>query len=204
MTSYTRNRGYPYPTSEREAGNGGLHSELLARRVARDLDTVDAAWAGELQKPTAQLTKTGDLVGIFNANQDFIALFDTLEHASTGVGLVVSGGGSTFFLPLGSVAGWYNFSSSLHTVATGTVTAGARHRMSIVRLGNLYGTFQTKEARYCETYQAAGSEVYNSLECVMRVEPGDTVQVNYLHANASSMTLKAAGSRLSGTLIWAG
>jgi hypothetical protein len=203
VTSYTRNRGYPYPSSEREAGNGGLHSELLARKVAQDLDAVDAAWAAELQKPTAQLTLAVDRVDYFPANQDAGAPFDTLEHASTGVGLTASTGSGNFFMAKGA-AGWYHFSASLHTAAAGVVTAGARHRMSIVRLGNLYGTFQTKEARYCETYQTASSDVFNSLECVMRVEPGDTIQVNYLHANGSGMTAKGTGCRFSGTLIWTG
>lgn len=198
---YTSSRGYPYPASERETGNGGLHSELLARAVARDLDVVDAAWAAELQRPSATLTRSTDSAGYFNANQDLWVPLDTLEHASADTRLVASTGAGAFSV---TAPGWLHFSASLHTVASGTVTAGARHRMAIIRLGNLYGTFQTKETRYCETYQTTGSEVYNSVEGVMHVDVGDTVQLNYFHANASTMTLRAAGTRLSATLIWAG
>lgn len=203
MTKYTRNRGYPYPASERETGNGGLHSELFARAVAQDLDAVDAAWAAELQKPSASMTRSADLSAYFNNNQDIPVPYDTLEHASTGFGLTASVGSGSFFVPSGG-AGWYFFSASMRTVASGTITANCRHRMSIVRQGNQFGQFQTIESRFAETYQATGVEIYNALECVMHVDPGDTVIVNYFHNNASAMTFRSSISRFSGSLIMAG
>lgn len=203
MTSYTKYRGYPFPSSEREVGNGGLHSELLARAVARDLDTVDASWAGELQKPTSILTKTGDASGFWTPNFDQFAPFDTLEHASTGVGIRGSTGSGSFSVPA-SAQGWYHFSLSIHSVASGTVTANSRHRISIQRLGSAFGSFQLKEARYCETYQPASGEIYNTVEGVMYVEANDSVEAHYFHTNASNMTMRATGSRFAATLIKAG
>lgn len=203
MTDYTRNRRLPFPSSEREVGNGGLHSELFARAVARDLDTVDASWAAELQRPSAQMTRSADVAGYFNSNQTLSVPYDTLEHASTGLGISTSLGSGSFFALAGR-QGWYHFSASLHTVASGAVTANVRHRMSIARYGNKFGSFQLKQARYCETYQPAAGEVYNSVEAVLYVEPGDNIYVDYFHLNASSMTLRASGSRFSATLIWAG
>lgn len=203
MTSYTRHRGYPYPSTDREMGNGAVHSEELARAVARDLDVVDADWAAELQKPTSILTRSADISAYFNANQELSVPYDTVEHASTGVGLTASPGSGSFFVPAGA-AGWYHFMASLRTIASGTVTAAARHRLAIVRQGNLFNTFQTIESRPVETYQATGQEVYNTVECVMHVDPGDSVIVTYFHVNASNMTMRSAMSRFSGSLIFAG
>lgn len=203
MTGYTDNRGYPYPSSEREAGNGGLHSELLARAVARDLDPVDAAWAAGVNRDTSTMTRGADLSAYFNSNQVISVPFDTLEHGSTGATLIASVGSGTFIPPKGW-AGWYHFSVVVHTVASGTVTANVRHRVGIARMGNLYNTFQDKEVRWCDTFQPPSGDIYNAVEGVMHVEYGDTIEARYYHLNASSMTFKALGSRFGATLIVAG
>lgn len=203
MTGYTDNRGYPYPSSERETGNGGLHSELLARGVARDLDTVDAAWAAGVNRDTSTLTRNADLAAYFNANQVLSIPFDTLEHGSTGATLVASVGSGTFTVPKGW-AGWYHFTLAVHTVASGTVTGNARHRVGIARMGNLFSAFQDKEVRWCDTFQPAAGDIYNSVEGVMHVEGGDTIEARYFHQNVSAMTFKALGSRFGATLIVAG
>lgn len=202
MTDYTKNRSYPFPSSDRETGNGGLASELLARAVARDLDEVDTDWAAELQRRSAQMTRSADLAAYFASSQTLSVPYDTLEHASTGLGISTSLGSGSFFALAGR-GGWYHFSASVHTLASGTVTANARHRMSIARYGAQFNSFQLKQARYCETYQPSGSEIFNSVEAVFHVDPGDTIQVDYFHLNASAMTLRASGSRFSAALIWA-
>jgi hypothetical protein len=203
VTSYSRNRRYPSPSSDKELGNGGLASEVFARAVARDLDRVDAGWAAELQHPTATMTLSADQAGYFLASNDQVIPFDTLEHASTGVGLVPQAGAGSFTVVKGG-DGFYSFTVAVHTVASGTVTANARHRVSINRNGNLYGAFQTKNVFYAETYQQTGVEIYLALETVARLEYGDTVESHYFHVNASTMTFKASASYFTATRLTQG
>lgn len=202
MTSYSRYRKYPSPTSDRERGAGGPHSEDFARAVARDLDVLDAGYLAVQQRPGSVMVRGADSGAIFISGDTRYIPFDTVESTSPG-GIQPSTGSSSFFVPRG-FDGWYNINVTVHTAASGTVTANVRHRVSIVRTGQRYGNTTVLETREHETYQATATEIYMQVEGVMHIQYGDTLEARYFHANASDMILKAVGSRFSATLIAAG
>lgn len=197
MTSYTRNRGYPYPSSEREAGNGGLHSELLARAVAADLDLIDAGWAAELQRPTIIAGLSGNS-GNLIANTAPTLNLNTVEKqvgsllTLSGLGLVVAEGGN----------GWYHLTCQVHSQAVGAITADAQHRAQIDHSETLYGTITTKRMYYFESFQSGSLDMYTMGEAVVHLTVGDAVRLRFFHTNAGSdARVLQSGTRLTGTLI---
>jgi hypothetical protein len=202
MTSYTPNRGYPYPSSAREAGNGGLHSELLARAVARDLDTVDAGWAAELQHSTVTLQMTSDHAG-YGANSDQGVFFDGLEHGSSGLGLFQFSGQQTLGVAKGG-DGWYDVTGALRAISTGGVTGAARHIATLRKSRFLFGGEDIIDTWSVEAYQAGTAEISITVQAVMHLAFGEELALYYFHTNASGMTLRQAGTNLGATLIFRG
>jgi hypothetical protein len=196
---YTDNRGYPYPASAREAGNGGLASEVLARAVAADLDYLDAGWAGEMQHSAVVLRKNTDQTGI-NASSATTFLMDILDKKTTGLGL----GNSTVALSVvAGGEGWYHVNATLHSKASGAITAGAQHRLQLQELyTNSYGNFAERRVRYTETFQQGVTDNYNQLNACVYLGLGDQVRMQLYHTNTgSTATIVASGSRLIATKI---
>lgn len=186
MTDYTDNRRYPYPSSEREAGNGALHSELLARAVAADLDLLDAAWAQEPLKSTkiATLSADGSALSsgtdwtlLMNSVVKVTGLWDTANPAQMQV----------------SLPGWYYIVFNLHTVATGAVTANARHLCYIrQKRNNTAGILSTVSERWGDTFTTTGVDVYNKASGMFRMLAGDRIWCAFQHTNAASTVKPAA------------
>jgi hypothetical protein len=197
MTSYTPNRDYPFPSSNREAARGGTHSEALARAVAADLDVLDAGWAAELTKPTVMIALSADQTG-YTPNNETPILFTTTEK-STGVGIIA--GQTITVSTLGQ--GWYHVTGCTCAGASGTITANARHRLSLAVYKFQYGNQVDVDVRYSETYQAGSQDCYNTLDSIMYLAPGLTLTARYLHSNTgSNVTVKTGMTRLCATRLF--
>lgn len=196
---YTDNRGYPYPASAREAGNGGLASEILARAFAADLDELDAGWAGEMQHSAVVLRKNTDQTGI-SANSATTFLMDIQDKKTTGLGL----GSSTISLSVvAGGEGWYHVNATLRSKASGAITAGAQHRLQLREMyTNSDGNLIERRLRYAETFQQGVTDNFNQLNACVYLGLGDQVRVQLFHTNvASTATIVASGSRLVATKI---
>jgi hypothetical protein len=197
MTGYTRNRAYPFPSSERETGRGGTHSEALARAVASDLDVLDAAWAGEQAKLTAILSLGSDQTGI-PANTEFGVSFSAAEKTPNSAFMAI--GQAVFCKAAG--AGWYHVTGCTRAGASGTITANARHRMSLATYQFKYGNVSDIDVRYSETYQAGSQDCYNTLDAIMFLDATRTLEMRYLHSNTgSNVSVKAGMTRLACTRL---
>ena len=198
---YTRNRGYPIPSSERETGNGGLHSELLARAVAADLDVLDPAWAAEMQHATQILTMSADQTG-FSANSDRAVLFDTISKQTTGLGL----NSNQVLHPARGGDGWYHICCDITAQASGTITAGALHRMSLRVFEDQANVQVARDTYYTETLQIGVQAIWCQIEAMVLLRYGDNNQVwpYWVHTNTgSTVTIVASGSYLTATKIMA-
>lgn len=199
MTEDTRYRRYPIPTSARETGNGGAHSEALARAVAADMDALDAAWAAEAVHATASLTLSAD-ANVGGSNSETSISLNQVEHQS-GVGIIPSPGSGTFGVPKG-VSGWYHIAANIRAGATGAITANARHLLMLKVWSSPYGYFINREIRYTETFQSGSLDVYNALEGMFFLDSTFTVGLYYLHTNVgSTVAVRAASSRFTATRI---
>lgn len=204
MTSYTDNRGYPFPASEREAGNGGLHSELLAVAVQRDLDDLDTQWAAEMQHSTVNLVLTADRLSLVNGDVNQPVLLDTFEHNSSGLGLFTFGGMQQLQVARGG-DGWYHVTAALRAGASGTITAGARHSLRARVTGTKFSTSYTVREDLVDTYQSGTADISITLESVMYLAFGQSLGLWYYHTNVgSTMTARVAGTSLAATLLFRG
>lgn len=202
MTAYTDYRGYPYPASEREAGNGGLHSELLAKAVQRDLDDLDTQWAAEMQHSTVNLILNADRTGLFNGDANQPLLFDTFEHGSSGLGLFTFGGMQQLQVAKGG-DGWYLVTASIRAFASGAVTAASRHSLRVRVSGTKFSTGYTIREDLVDTYQAGTADIAISIETVMYLAYQQTLGCWYYHTNTgSTMTARVAGTSLAATLLF--
>lgn len=201
MTKYTDRRGYPYPTDAKETGNGGLHSELLARSVAADLDTVDASWVAEMQHATLMMTKNGDQTGISSGAETVLTTFTT-EKQTSGVGLVAN----PILRPVSLAGvGWYHVIATLRSKASGAITAGAQHRIQFKIYGQLGdGSLVLRDTRYSESFQQGSLDMFNELEAMIYLGATDQLRVVFFHLNAAStgtVVGASAGTRISATKI---
>jgi hypothetical protein len=195
VTSYTTNRGYPYPSSEREGGNGGLHSELLARAVAADLDVVDAEWAALLQRPSIILSMTSDLTGLSTGGIYGVSMSTVDKQVGTDV--VYSGTGVRAAKP-----GWYHITAQLRSKASGTITAAAQHRVQLEHVKPVYGSLATVQMYYTETFQAGSLDNYLMIDVVVHLLLNEEVRMRFFHTNTgSTATVVAAGTRLTAAQI---
>lgn len=199
MTSLTRYRRYPVPSNQREYGNGGLHSELLARAVALDLDVLDAAWAAELLDSTLINTLASDLTGI-SSGDSYWVLLDTVERFTNGEpGLLNAASEVNIGTPDGG--GWYDFSVTLHVQSAGAITVNARHRMECRIYRPEFGTFTIIDSFNQEEYQTGSQDIYLNVGFCAGLGYGDFLVPVYSHTNASGANVKAAATRVSATKI---
>lgn len=200
MTDYTQNRAYPFPSSERETGNGGLHSELLARAVAADLDQIDADWAGEMQRSTLLLSLAADVTGLFNGNDNSLDL-ETVDKQTTGLGAYSSPGFDLVRVRPGG-EGWYHVVASLRTRAEGAITANAQHRLILEVTETKLGAIVSRDKIWVTSFASGSTDVYNQMEAVFYLGKGDQLYMKYLHYNtASTCRAVATGTRLAVTKI---
>lgn len=199
MTSYTDNRRYPYPSSEREAGNGAAGTEALARAVAADLDTLDAGWALQSTRPVKILGLASTLTGFTNGVRSQIAF--------TQVNKVIQ---PAYFSSSISemrvlVDGWYFADLNFHAVPSGTVTVNAR-------LQNWLNHYRPSTAgvlvhvdpggeRFGDTYwPSATADCFNRVSGMFRAIAGDRFIIEMQHSNVgSTVNFPAVGTYLEVT-----
>lgn len=199
MTDYTDNRRYPFPSSPREAGNGGLHSELLARAVAADLDVLDAGWALQATRPLKILGLASTLTGFTNGVRSTIAF--------TQVNKVIQP--SYFSTSISEmrvlVDGWYFGDLNFHAVPSGTVTVNAR-------LQNWINHYRPSSAgilthvppngeRTGDTYWPSSTpDCFNRVSGMFRALAGDRFIIEMQHTNTgSTLNFPAPGTYLEVT-----
>lgn len=198
MTGYTEHRGYPYPSSERETGNGGLHSEQLARKVAGDLDVIDAGWAAELQRSSIILSLASDVSPLI-ANALHTVALTTVVKQTTGLGLAVDNIGLT--VAKGG-AGWYHFTAQTQSKANGAITANAQHRIQLDHIHQAYGGLVTSQTYCTESFQAGSGDMFLMVDAVVHLSYGDKMWLRFLHGNTGSDgRVVAAATHLTGSLI---
>lgn len=200
MTSYTQNRGYPYPSSEREAGNGGRHSEALARAVAADLDVLDAGWVRQATRPSKIIGFPADSAGFSSGGTNSLD-FGTIttvvapEYFNTANSEVrIATGGD----------GWYFANMNLRIAPTGAVTVNARTQLWVRHLrSNAGGTLVTQTERHGDTFWPSSTvDLFNRASGMFRMIAGDRIWVYWTHANvASTVKVVAAGTYLEVTRV---
>ena len=195
MTLYTPNRGYPFPASPREAGNGGLHSELLARAVARDLDALDAAWAAAAQPSTKVMNKNTDTTNLTaNAGGSGFAIFMDVVEKQTGQAFTTE---TDELAVAAGWGGWFLVNCQLRSKAQGAITAGARHTLFLRVLGpGRTGNLTELETRRADTFaNGATVDIYNQIQGMIRLEAGNRIWIGFDHTNTgSNVTVQGTGT----------
>lgn len=186
MTSYTENRSYPYPSSEREAANGAAASEALARAVQVDLDVLDAGYAAGLQRPLKIITLAADTGAVYGPSTEYTQPWDTISKivlpsyfSSSSGEIAISATG----------AGWYFASYNLRLAPGGTVTLNSRYQMwirhqKLTVTGTPYYDSQRFGDTWCGTTAVANHD--NRISGVFRCEAGDKLIPYFMHGNAGS------------------
>jgi hypothetical protein len=199
VTLYSRYRGYPYPRDAKEAGNGGLHSQLLAEAVERDLGVLDAGWAAEADRPTLMATKNGDQTGIGSGLSGATSLDNWTVEKLTGPTIFPSLTGT--FRPNPGMGGWFHVSLTMRTKASGTVTADAVHRIGLRTFRvSAIGNYDTIETRWSQSFQTGSADMYNELNLVVYLTYTLPCRPYFQHTNTGS-TATVVGSGTGGTRI---
>lgn len=187
MTSYTKYRKYPYPSSEREVGNGGAHSEALARAVALDLDTLDAGWAAAPLRTSKILTLSAN--GSAQSSGSLLSIsFNTVSTTKGNAGLTSDGTGIRITDP--SAAGWYYVNVNAQMQPTGTVQVAAKFELWIRQLrSNGVGTLVVPwngERLGATFYATTNPALDNRVAGLIRLEYNDRVWCYFRHTNTVS------------------
>ncbi len=199
MTLYSRYRQYPYPRDAKEAGNGGLHSQLLAKAVARDLDEVDAEWATENARPTLMVTKSGDQGGIGSGLGGSTSIDNWTREKEVGPTIFTSLSGS--FRPALGQGGWFHVNATVRSKASGTITADALHRIGIRVLQlNTTGFYETVNQRWSQSFQSGTADMYNQLDLMVYLTNSRIMRLELQHTNTGS-TVTVVGSGTGGTRL---
>jgi hypothetical protein len=202
VTSYTRYRRYPYPSSDREAANGAVHSEALARAVALDLDTLDAGWANGAIRTSKILTMSADSLAL-SSGGPYAVNFNTVNTTKGSAALIADGLGLT----VGSGAeGWYYVTCTARLQPTGTVTVNAKFEMRLQHMRTNSGgvlTLRPNGERYKFTYYATTTAALDSeVGGLFRLQVGDRIWMRYAHTNTGSTAqIKAANSVFSAVRV---
>lgn len=201
MTSYSRRRSYPTPASVRERANGGLDSELLGRAVAVDLDGVDAAWPQEANHSTVIYGLSGTQTGLIYNDYNNLISFNTLEAASAGGEPGLFSSAAQGLSTVAGGEGWYHVKGSVQAQASGTVNAGALHRLQL-RIHDFSLGGIAVETYYADTQQQGANTNWTNVEAVVRLTPLRQAYLYYLHLNVgSTVNALATGTYLSGYKI---
>jgi hypothetical protein len=187
VTSYTKYRRYPYPSSEREVGNGAAASEALARAVALDLDTLDAGWAAAPVRTSKILTLSANgTAGGVNVLSSIT--FNTVSTTKGSAGLASDGTGLR--ITDQTAAGWYYVNINAEMQATGAVTVNAKFELWLQQLrSNGAGTLVVpwNGERLGNTYYSTTTPALdNRVSGMLRLEVGDRVWCKWRHTNAAS------------------
>lgn len=197
MTGYTDNRRYPYPTSAREAGNGGAASEALARAIAADLDVLDAGWAAAPVRSTKIIGLSADSGGFGSGSQ-----------SSWTPTTVVQVTGSAYTTATSEIRvnldGWYEANLNFAVAPTGALTVSSRLECWIRHYrNNAVGTLVTQSERFGDTYwPSSTANLYNRVSGMFRMLAGDRLWVYWRHGNAAStVKILAQGSTLQAVRV---
>lgn len=196
---YSRYRKYPFPRDAKEAGRGGLHSQLLAEAVARDLDVVDAAWATELARPTMMVTLSSDVTGVVaNLVAGAIVTSPWALEKQTGPTIFTS---TNTWKPLTGQGGWFHVSLTMRTKASGTINTDAVHRvgLEVIRL-NAAGYYAREYARWTQSFQSGSADMYNEVQGMFYLDDQRIIRPHFLHNNSGS-TCTIVGSGTGGTRV---
>jgi hypothetical protein len=195
VTLYTRYREYPYPRDAKEAGNGGLHSQMLAEAVQQDLDALDAAWTLETQRPTLMAVKSGDqTIGAGLAGQSINAM---VVERQVGITMINAG----FYRAKPGGEGWYHVLATVRSKATGTITAGALHQIELKSFKvNATGNLDYLESRFGRAFQSGSADVYTEVQDLIYIDQKTEVRFQFGHNNAGS-SVAVVGSGTGGTRI---
>jgi hypothetical protein len=198
VTSYTDNRRYPYPSSDREASNGALWSEFLARAVAADLDVLGVGWAAEPSKDTIIVGLSADSAA-FGTGAPFTVLTNQVNKQ------VGTWGATPSRAMVGTGQdGWYLAILNTRVDATGTVTVNAKHTAYLRQMrNNSAGITSVYSERRGDTYTPTSTaSIYNETGGIFRMLAGDQFWLAYEHTNTgSTVQLKAAHTFLSVTRL---
>jgi hypothetical protein len=187
VTSYTKYRRYPYPSSEREVGNGAAHSEALARAVALDLDTLDAGWAAAPIRTSKILTLSANSSAV-GTNALLSISFDTVGTTKGDAGL--SSDGTGIKIVSASAQGWYYVNVDAQMQATGAVTVGSKFELWLQQLrSNGAGTLVVPwngERLGATHYATSNAALDNRVSGMIRLELNDRVWCRWRHFNSGS------------------
>lgn len=183
MTKLTKNRKYPYPISAEDAA-GALDIERLARAFDRDTAAVDAAWQGDLQRPSATWTATES--GILNG---FATEIRTGGAFSEKVGL--------FDATWLKIPAYWLFSVDIGLTPTGTITANSARTTAVqIAESGVGGLPVVRETYQTQDFQADAT-VWMSTEFVTLVDPATVISYLVNHANVGSTVNATLRSSMS-------
>lgn len=196
---YTTNRRYPYPQDAKDAGHGGLHSELLARAVDDDLVALNAAVAASLIRDSliAEL-RLGDSSPIAAASE--VPVFCDTVTSLTGTSIRSDPAEVRVTAP-----GWLKITGHIRAKATGTITASARHQVTLqhYRTNPVSGGLLLLATRVSTAFQSGTLDVFNSVTGVFEVRTTDQVWMSFSHQNTGSSVVVVGtgtfGTRLEAT-----
>jgi hypothetical protein len=189
VTSYTKYRKYPYPSSEREVANGAVHSEALARAVALDLDTLDAGWAAAPIRTSKILTLTTNGTAVAASSVFIVQQFGTVSSTKGSAGLVSDGTGVR--IADATAEGWYYANLNAELGITGAVTIPATFDVMIQHL-KLSGSGALVEPtangeRIGNVFTSSSSiTLDNRASGIFRLTVNDRLWVRWKHGNAAS------------------
>jgi hypothetical protein len=188
MTDFTKYRRYPYPSSEREVGNGAVASEALARAVALDLDTLDAGWAAAPIRTSKILTPSANGSAVVAGGSYLVQQFATVAATKGSAGLASDGTGLRILDA--SAEGWYWVNLNIEMAITGTVSIPAGFDVVLQQLrANGAGTLVVPPngERYGNTFTAtSNSTLDNRVSGVFRMQVNDRMWVRWKHGNGAS------------------
>lgn len=188
MTSYTKYRRYPFPSSEREVGNGAAHSEALARAVALDLDTLDAGWAAAPIRTSKVLTLSANSTAIVNGGGQTLISFNTVGTTKGSAFLTNDGIGVKVTDP--AAEGWYYVNVNAEMQPTGTVTVGAKFELWLQQQrANGSGSLVVPangEKLGSAYYATTNPALDNRVAGVFRLVVNDRVWLRWRHTNTGS------------------
>lgn len=188
MTSYTRYRKYPYPSSEREVGNGAAASEALARAIALDLDTLNAGWAAAPIRTSKILTLSAN--GATQSSGSLLSIsFNTVSTTRGSSGL--SSDGTGIRITDSSAEGWYYINVNAQMQPTGTVTVNAKFELWLQQLrSNGAGTLVVPwngERLGNNYYSTTNPALDNRVMGMIRLQLNDRVWCKWRHTNTGSV-----------------
>lgn len=198
MTSYTSNYALPHPTGTllpdgaeefRDDGNGARDIQSLAEAVDRQLDRVNVAWVGELDKPAEVCRLAIDETGIAQLTE-WTVFTDTNLDGSGGMGdtdgILANSAGAT----AERLAGWYHIIGCLSSIPSGGITGNFRKFTIQIAETGPGGTSIVEEYNMAE-FEFGGGEITGHVSFVTYLDSTRQAQLAVWHNNpTSTLTVK--------------